>query len=90
MQILNRIHFRNLRGDIFGGLTSAIISLLLAIAFSVASGMRPISGVYGAVIIGLFAALFGVTPTLIISEPTGPMTVIMTGVIASMIAKDTE
>ena len=41
-------------------------------------------------IIGLFAALFGVTQTLIISETTGPITVVMTGVIASMIAKDTE
>ncbi|CDN15018.1 MAG: SulP family inorganic anion transporter [Richelia sp.] len=89
MQLLNRIHFRNLRGDIFGGLTAAIISLPLALAFGVASGAGPIAGLYGAVIIGLFAALFGGTPTLI-SEPTGPMTVIMTGVIASMVAKDPD
>ena len=40
-------------------------------------------------IIGLFAALFGGTPSLI-SEPTGPMTVVMTAVIASLTAADPE
>jgi SulP family sulfate permease len=39
--------------------------------------------------VGLFAALFGGTPTLI-SEPTGPMTVVMTAVIASLTASDPE
>ena len=38
MQITNRIHFDNLRGDIFGGLTAAVVSLPLALAFEVASG----------------------------------------------------
>ncbi|AFY55699.1 sulfate permease-like transporter, MFS superfamily [Rivularia sp. PCC 7116] len=85
MQITNRIHFRNLRGDIFGGLTAAIIALPMALAFGVASGAGPAAGLYGAVLVGFFAALFGGTPTLI-SEPTGPMTVVMTSVIAQMIA----
>ncbi|MEM6751869.1 MAG: SulP family inorganic anion transporter [Cyanobacteria bacterium P01_C01_bin.38] len=85
MQITNKIHFRNLRGDIFGGLTAAIIALPMALAFGVASGAGPAAGLYGAVLVGFFAALFGGTPTLI-SEPTGPMTVVMTAVIAQMIA----
>lgn len=85
MQITNRIHFRNLRGDIFGGLTAAIIALPMALAFGVASDAGPEAGLYGAVLVGFFAALFGGTPTLI-SEPTGPMTVVMTSVIAQMIA----
>jgi hypothetical protein len=38
MQITNRIHFDNLRSDIFGGLTAAIIYLPLALAFGIASG----------------------------------------------------
>lgn len=79
MQITNRIHFDNLRGDIFGGVTAAIVSLPLALAFGVASGAGAIAGLYGAVCVGFFAALFGGTPTLI-SEPTGPMTVVMTKV----------
>lgn len=77
MQFTNLIHFKNLRGDLFGGLTAAIVSLPLALAFGVATGAGPIAGLYGAVCVGFFAALFGGTPTLI-SEPTGPRTVVMT------------
>ncbi|MGM3307988.1 bicarbonate transporter BicA [Anabaena sp. WFMT] len=89
MQITNTIHFRNLRGDIFGGVTAAIVSLPLALAFGVASGAGPVAGLYGAVCVGFFAALFGGTPTLI-SEPTGPMTVVITGIISSFTANDPE
>ncbi len=89
MQITNQIHFRNLRGDIFGGLTAAIIALPMALAFGVASGAGPAAGLYGAVLVGFFAALFGGTPTLI-SEPTGPMTVVMTAVIAHLTASNPE
>jgi SulP family sulfate permease len=89
MQITNRINFRNLRGDVFGGLTAAIIALPMALAFGVASGAGAAAGLYGAVLVGFFAALFGGTPTLI-SEPTGPMTVVMTAVIATLVAADPE
>ena len=89
MRLTNTIHFRNLKGDLFGGLTTAIVSLPLALAFGVASGAGPVAGLYGAVCVGFFAALFGGTPTLI-SEPTGPMTVVTTAVISSMIAKNPE
>ena len=89
MQLTNRIHFNNLRGDLFGGLTAAIISLPLALAFGVASGAGAVAGLYGAVCVGFFAALFGGTPTLI-SEPTGPMTVVMTAIVATMTARNPE
>ena len=89
MQLTNQIHFRNLRADLFGGVTTAIISLPLALAFGVASGAGATAGLYGAVCVGFFAALFGGTPTLI-SEPTGPMTVVMTAVISSAIADNPE
>lgn len=89
MGITNRINFRHVRGDMFGGLTAAVIALPMALAFGVASGAGAASGLYGAVIIGFFAALFGGTPTLI-SEPTGPMTVVFTAVIAQLIASDPE
>ncbi|NJN31356.1 MAG: SulP family inorganic anion transporter [Synechococcales cyanobacterium RM1_1_8] len=85
MQITNQIHLRNLRGDIFGGVTAAVIALPMALAFGVASGAGAASGLWGAVLVGFFAALFGGTPALI-SEPTGPMTVVMTAVIAHFIA----
>lgn len=89
MQLLNELRFNNIRGDVFGGVTAAIIALPMALAFGVASGAGPAAGLYGAVLVGLFASLFGSTPTLI-SEPTGPMTVIMTAVIANLIATNPE
>ncbi len=89
MRILNEVGFNNLRGDIFGGVTAAVIALPMALAFGVASGAGPAAGLYGAILVGLFASLFGGSPTLI-SEPTGPMTVIFTAVIAKLIAADPQ
>ena len=44
MAILNEIRFDNLRGDLFGGVTAAIIALPMALAFGVASGAGPAAG----------------------------------------------
>ncbi|WP_040439757.1 SulP family inorganic anion transporter [Algicola sagamiensis] len=88
-KIFNSFSFHHLRGDLWGGATAAIISLPMALTFGVASGAGAEAGLYGAILVGLFASLFGGTPTLI-SEPTGPMTVMMTAVIASLIATNPE
>jgi sulfate permease, SulP family len=74
------------RGDLSGGLTAAVVALPLALAFGVASGAGPMAGLYGAIVLGLLAALFGGTPTQV-SGPTGPMTVIMTAVITLMVGR---
>ena len=87
--LLNHISTNNIKGDLFGGVTAAVIALPMALAFGVASGAGAAAGLWGAVLVGLFAALFGGTPSLI-SEPTGPMTVVMTAVIASLTAADPE
>jgi len=79
---LNRLGTANLRGDVFGGVTAAIIALPLALAFGVASGMGPMAGLYGAICVGLFAALFGGTPSQI-SGPTGPMTIVSASIFTS-------
>lgn len=89
MRVFNQINLKHVRGDLFGGVTAAVIALPMALAFGVASGAGAEAGLYAAVLIGLFAATFGGTPTLI-SEPTGPMTVVFTAVIASMIAANPE
>ena len=89
MQLVNRISFQNWRGDLFGGVTAAVIALPMALAFGVATNAGPAAGLYGAVLIGLFASLFGGTPALI-SEPTGPMTVVMTAAVASLTAANPE
>lgn len=76
MQLVNGLHFNNIRGDIYGGLTAAVVALPLALAMGVASGAGPIAGIYGAIFVGFFAALLGGTPAQV-SGPTGPMTVVM-------------
>lgn len=85
----NRFKDMNIKGDLFGGVTTAVISLPLALAFGVASGAGAEAGLWGAIMVGFFAALFGGSTSLI-SEPTGPMTVIMTAVLTSMMAKYPE
>lgn len=70
------------KNDIFAGVTAAVVALPLALAFGVASGAGAIAGLYGAIILGFFAAAFGGTPTQI-SGPTGPMTVIVATTIAT-------
>ena len=87
--LFNTIDFKHWKGDLFGGLTAAVVSLPMALAFGVASGAGPAAGLYGAILVGLFAALFGGTSTLI-SEPTGPMTVVMTAVLTTMMAANPE
>ncbi len=78
--LIHGLHFKNIRGDIYGGITAAVVALPLALAFGVASGAGAIAGMYGAIIVGFFAALFGGTPSQV-SGPTGPMTVVMTAII---------
>ena len=79
----------NLRGDLFGGLTAAVVALPLALAFGVASGVGPIAGLHGAIAVGFFAAVFGGTPAQV-SGPTGPMTVVMAAVVAQYADNLTE
>lgn len=78
-----KIDTSNIRGDITGGITAGIVALPLALAFGVASGLGPIAGMYGAIAVGFFAALFGGTPSQI-SGPTGPMVVVLAGLFASL------
>lgn len=73
---------KSLRGNIFGGITAGVIALPLALAFGEASGLGATAGLYGAIIVGLFATIFGGTQTQI-SGPTGPMTVVVASIVAT-------
>ncbi|MCB1671461.1 MAG: SulP family inorganic anion transporter [Gammaproteobacteria bacterium] len=84
-----RAYTQNLSGNLFGGLTAAIVALPLALAFGISSGAGPVAGLYGAVCVGFFAAVFGGTPTQI-SGPTGPMTVVMAAMTADYLAGNPE
>lgn len=88
---MSLISTKNIRGDIFGGITAGIVALPLALAFGIqafggiespeASSMGALAGLIGAALLGFFAALFGGTHSQI-SGPTGPMTVIMAALIS--------
>jgi len=85
--LINGFHLKNVRGDVLGGLTAAVVALPLALAFGEAAlgDGGAIYGLYGAVVVGFLAALFGGTPAQV-SGPTGPMSVTVAGVIASLTA----
>ncbi|MEM7380129.1 MAG: SulP family inorganic anion transporter, partial [Bacteroidota bacterium] len=73
-----------LKGDITGGLVAGVVALPLALAFGVQSGLGAIAGLYGAIAVGILAALFGGTDTQA-SGPTGPMTVVSAALVANAI-----
>ena len=77
--------FSNIKGDAFGGITAGVVALPLALAFGVSSGLGPSAGLYGAIFISFFAALFGGTNTQI-SGPTAPMTAVSMVVISGIVA----
>ncbi|MER5209344.1 SulP family inorganic anion transporter [Streptomyces sp. NPDC002838] len=77
--------FQRVAKEILSGLTVAIVALPLAIAFGItATGTSEgaLVGLYGAIFAGFFASLFGGTPAQV-TGPTGPITVVATGVIAA-------
>ncbi len=78
---LLKFDFGHLKGDIAGGITSAVVALPLALGFGIlAYGGDPrgaVAGLYGAVFTGFLASFFGGTPRQI-TGPTGGMTVILT------------
>ena len=86
MSLIHGFHTRNLRGDVLGGITAAVVALPLALAFgnSALGQGGAIYGLYGAIIVGFFAALFGGTPAQV-SGPTGPMSMTVTGVVTTLV-----
>lgn len=83
------------KGDVFGGLTAAVIALPLAIAFGVSAfvpfgpehaSTGALVGLLGAIYTGFFAALFGGTPVQI-TGPTAPMTVVVTAFLADAVQR---
>ena len=86
LALINGFHLKNIRGDVLGGLTAAVVALPLALAFgeTALGAGGAIYGLYGAVVVGFLAALFGGTPAQV-SGPTGPMSVTVAAVVATLI-----
>ncbi len=82
--------FSNLSGDAYGGIVAGIVALPLGLAFG--AGVFPhdpqlgaTAGLWGAILVGFFAAAFGGTDTQI-SGPTGPMVVVFASLLAGLTA----
>jgi len=89
--LINGFQWRHWRGDLTGGVTAAVVALPLALAFGNAA-LGPggaIYGLYGAIIAGFLAAVFGGTPAQV-SGPTGPMSITVAGVVSSLAAVGTS
>lgn len=67
--------------NIVAGIIVGIVALPLAMAFAIASGVKPEQGLYTAIIAGLVVSVFGGSRTQI-AGPTGAFIVILSGIVA--------
>ncbi|MFI3241329.1 MAG: SulP family inorganic anion transporter [Alphaproteobacteria bacterium] len=68
--------------DCLSGITVAVVSIPLAMALAIASGVSPAQGLYTAIIAGLFISLFGGSRYQI-GGPTGAFVVVIFDIIAT-------
>lgn len=67
--------------NITAGLIVGVVALPLAMAFAIASGVKPEQGIYTAIIAGIIVSLFGGSRVQI-AGPTGAFIVILAGIVA--------
>ena len=65
---------KTIKTEILAGMTSAVVTMPVAIAYGYASGLGPYAGFVSAIVLGFIAALVGGTSGQI-SSPTGALTV---------------
>jgi len=76
---LKNYSFRDFQADAVAGLTVGIVALPLAMAFAIASGVKPEAGIFTAVIAGFIVSALGGTKVNI-GGPTGAFIVILFGI----------
>ncbi len=59
LQLFRRARFTHWRQDLAGGLAVAVMAIPQALAYAIIAGAPPIMGLYGAVFVGLIAAVWG-------------------------------
>src|SRR5271155_83515 len=67
--------------DLIAGITVGLVALPLAMAFAIASGLTPQSGIYCAIVTGFLISALGGSKTQI-GGPTGAFVVVVAGIIA--------
>lgn len=68
--------------NIVAGVIVGVVALPLAMAFAIASGVKPEQGIYTAIIAGLLVSLFGGS-RLQIAGPTGAFVVVLSGIVGT-------
>ena len=79
-EVIGEYDAARLRTDVLAGITVGVLALPLAIAFAIASGMTPESGIYTAIIAGFIISAFGGSRVQI-GGPTGAFIVIVYGIV---------
>jgi len=72
---------RKLASDVVAGVTVGLVALPLAMAFAIASGLPPQSGLYCAIVAGFLISALGGSSTQI-GGPTGAFVVVVYGIVA--------
>lgn len=75
------LNTKNWWPNLIAGLIVAVVALPLAMAFAIASGVKPEQGIYTAIIAALFVAIFGGSRVQI-AGPTGAFIVILASITA--------
>src|SRR5213078_1332596 len=68
--------------DLIAGITVGLVALPLAMAFAIASGVPPQSGLYCAIVAGFAISALGGSSTQI-GGPTGAFVVVVFGIVAN-------
>src|SRR4051794_36701031 len=68
------------RADLVAGITVGIVALPLAMAFAIASGVKPEAGIFTAVVAGFLISALGGS-RVAIGGPTGAFVVILYGIL---------
>lgn len=77
---LKEYNFKLFISDSIAGIVVGIVALPLAIAFAIASGVRPEQGLYTAIVAGFIISAFGGSRVQI-GGPTGAFIVIVYGIV---------
>ncbi|WNQ11301.1 SulP family inorganic anion transporter [Paenibacillus aurantius] len=75
-----RVHVQTLRHDLTAGLVVGVVAIPLAMAFAIASGVKPQYGIYSTIIAGFLISLLGGS-RFQIGGPTGAFIPVLLGIV---------
>jgi sulfate permease, SulP family len=81
-QILPSYDAQKFAGDLIAGITVGFVALPLAMAFAIASGVKPQAGLYCAIVAGFLISFLGGSTTQI-GGPTGAFVVVVYGIVGN-------